>query len=80
MRIVHPVTSLTAIMIASNLLCGCGAGGTYTSIRQIHDNTYLLTKVGNTNFYINGRRVSRGALLRCQATADNLNCVALGTP
>ncbi|MFO0610297.1 MAG: hypothetical protein U0324_44465 [Polyangiales bacterium] len=65
---------LTALSVAaaSYVLAGCASS--YTGIRQVQGNTYMVTRVRQGLFSTNGD------LLRCEANGETFNCTQIGTP
>ena len=55
-------------------LVGAGCQSTYSSIRQVSGNTYMVTRVRQGLFSANGD------LLRCEASGETMNCTQVGTP
>lgn len=65
------LTALAFSMLAS---LGAGCASTYTGIRQVQGNTYMVTRVRQGLFSVSGD------LLRCEANGESMNCTQVATP
>jgi hypothetical protein len=65
---------ISVLLLGAFSLYGFGCASTYTGIRQVSGNTYMVTRVSQGLF------ANHGDLLRCEAAGETMNCTQVGTP
>ena len=65
---------ISVLALGAFSLLGLGCGSTFTGIRQVSGNTYMVTRVRQGLFS------TSDDLLRYEAAAETMNCTQVSTP
>jgi hypothetical protein len=61
------------LFLAATAIGSTGCASTYTSLRKVDDNNYVLTRTEHGFFH------TYGSVYNCTPTGDNLKCTELGS-